>query len=71
MAGLSRPMSIHDKDINKSIDLNIISASNLVKICSEKKKNNFFSTSYLHPGKKLIIQKKILCFLGTIMAGQN
>ena len=24
LAGLSRPMSIHDKDINKSIDLNII-----------------------------------------------
>ena len=23
LAGLSRPMSIHDKDINKSIDLNI------------------------------------------------
>ena len=37
LAGLSRPMSIHDKMINKSIDLNIIGTSNLVKICNEKK----------------------------------
>ena len=27
LAGLSRPMSIHDKDINSSIDLNIIGDS--------------------------------------------
>ena len=44
-------MSIHDKDINKSIDLNIIGTSNLVKICN-KKLNNFFSTGYLYPGTK-------------------
>ena len=37
LAGLSRPMSIHDKDINKSIDLNIIGTANLVKMCSKKK----------------------------------
>jgi len=53
LAGLSRPMSIHDKEINKSIDLNIIGTANLVKICNEKKiKMIFFSTSYLYPGKK-------------------
>ncbi len=53
LAGLSRPMSIHDKEINKSIDLNIIGTSNLVKICNKKKiKMIFFSTSYLYPGKK-------------------
>ena len=53
LAGLSRPMSIHDKNINKSIDLNIIGTANLVKICNEKKiKMIFFSTSYLYPGKK-------------------
>jgi dTDP-4-dehydrorhamnose reductase len=53
LAGLSRPMSIHDNDINKSIDLNIIGTSNLVKICNEKKmKIIFFSTSYLYPGRK-------------------
>ena len=53
LAGLSRPMSIHDKMINKSIDTNIIGTANLVKICSEyNKKIIFFSTSYIYPGKK-------------------
>ena len=53
LAGLSRPMSIHDKMINKSIDLNIIGTSNLVKICNENKiKIIFFSTGYVYPGKK-------------------
>ena len=53
LAGLSRPMSIHDDNINKSIDLNIIGTSNLVKVCSRKKiKIIFFSTSYVYPGKK-------------------
>ena len=32
LAGLSRPMSIHDTKINKSIDLNIIGTANLVKV---------------------------------------
>ena len=50
LAALSRPMSIHDKEINKSIDLNIIGTANLVKICNEKKiKIIFFSTSYVYP----------------------
>jgi dTDP-4-dehydrorhamnose reductase len=53
LAGLSRPMEIHDRDINKSIDLNIIGTANLVKICNlYKKKIIFFSTSYVYPGKK-------------------
>ena len=43
LAGLSRPMSLHDRNINKSIDLNIIGTSNLVKACNQhKKKINFF-----------------------------
>ena len=51
LAALSRPMSIHNKDINKSIDLNIIGTSNLVKICNSFKiKLIFFSTSYVYPG---------------------
>ncbi len=33
LAGLSRPMSIHEKQINKIIDLNIIGTCNLVKTC--------------------------------------
>ena len=53
LAGLSRPMSIHDKMINKSIDLNIIGTANLVKICNLfNKKIIFFSTSYVYPGRR-------------------
>ena len=37
LASLSRPMKIHEKDINKSIDLNIIGTSNIVKICNKYK----------------------------------
>ena len=48
LAGLSRPMSMHDKNISKSINLNIIGTANLVKICSELKiKLIYFSTSYI------------------------
>ena len=53
LAGLSRPMSIHNKNIGKSIDLNIIGTANLVKVCSERNiKIIFFSTNYVYPGKK-------------------
>ena len=53
LASLSRPMSIHEKNINKSIDLNIIGTANLVKICNNKNiKLIFFSTSYVYPGTK-------------------
>ena len=53
LAGLSRPMNIHDIDIGRSINLNIIGTSNLVKICSELKiKIIYFSTSYVYPGTK-------------------
>ena len=53
LAGLSRPMNIHEKNISRSIDLNIIGTSNLVKVCSEKKiKIIFLSTSYVYPGDK-------------------
>lgn len=53
LAGLSRPMSIHNKNIKKSIDLNIIGTANLVKVCSERNiKIIFFSTNYVYPGRK-------------------
>ena len=53
LAGLSRPMSIHDSNINKSIDLNIIGTANLVKICNNfNLKLIFFSTNYVYPGTK-------------------
>ena len=52
-AGLSRPMSIHDKDISKSIDLNIIGTANITKICKKYNlKLIYFSTGYVYEGKK-------------------
>jgi dTDP-4-dehydrorhamnose reductase len=52
-AALSRPMKIHDKNISKSIDINIIGTSNVVKICSEFNiKLIYFSTGYVYPGTK-------------------
>ncbi len=53
LAGLSRPMSIHDKYISKSIDLNIIGTCNLVKEAEKKKiKLIYLSTNYVYPGIK-------------------
>ena len=52
-AGLSRPMNVHDKDISKSIDLNIIGTCNIVKICKKYNiKLIYFSTGYVYEGKK-------------------
>ncbi len=52
-AGLSRPMQIHEKNISKSIDLNIIGTANITKICE---KNNiklvYFSTGYVYEGTR-------------------
>lgn len=53
LAGLSRPMNLHEKNINKSIDLNIIGTANITKICSDLKiKLIYISTSYVYPGEK-------------------
>ena len=53
MAGLSRPMKIHEKNISKSIDLNIIGTCNIVKLSSKFKiKLIYLSTSYIYPGTK-------------------
>ena len=50
-AGLSRPMDIHDTEISKSIDINIIGTANIVKICSKLKiKLIYFSTGYVYQG---------------------
>jgi dTDP-4-dehydrorhamnose reductase len=52
-AGLSRPMDLHDKDINKSINLNIIGTANVVNVCNEFNiKLIYFSTGYVYEGKK-------------------
>ena len=53
LAGLSRPMIIHEKDIIKSINLNIVGTCNLVKEVSKLGiKMIYLSTSYVYPGKK-------------------
>ena len=53
LAGLSRPMKIHNEDINKRINLNIIGTCNLVKEASKLGiKVIYLSTSYVYPGTK-------------------
>jgi dTDP-4-dehydrorhamnose reductase len=53
LAALSRPMNIHDNNISKSIDLNIIGTANIVKVCSKLKiKLIYFSTNYVYQSKK-------------------
>jgi dTDP-4-dehydrorhamnose reductase len=53
LAGLSRPLDLHNKNITKSITLNIIGTSNLVNECSKKNiKLIYFSTSYVYQGTK-------------------
>ena len=53
LAGLSRPMKMHENFIKKSIDLNIIGTANITKICSDLDiKLIYFSTSYVYPGTK-------------------
>ncbi len=52
-AGLSRPMTIHDRSISKSIDLNIIGTANITKVCEELRiKLIYFSTGYVYAGTK-------------------
>ena len=52
-AGLSRPMYLHDEDISKSIDLNIIGTANVVKVCSKYNiKIIYFSTGYVYESEK-------------------
>ena len=46
-------MKIHDKDIKKSINLNIIGTANIVGVCSDLGiKLIYFSTSYVYPSTK-------------------
>ena len=53
LAGLSRPMELHEKFPKRSIDLNIIGAANVTKSCLDMNiKLIYFSTSYLYPGTK-------------------
>ena len=52
-AALSRPMSIHERNIIQSINTNIVGTSNVVIACAEKKiKLIYFSTGYVYQGTK-------------------
>ena len=53
LAGLSRPMDLHENFLKKSIDLNIIGTANITKVCSDLGiKLIYFSTGYVYPGTK-------------------
>jgi len=52
-AALSRPMDIHEKNIDESISRNIIGTCNIVKICNQENiKLIYFSTNYVYAGTK-------------------
>ena len=60
-AALSRPMTIHDKEISKSININIIGTSNVVKVCEKLKIKRFiFQLAMCTLELKGIIMKMIL-----------
>lgn len=49
-AALTKPMSIHEEDINKSIEINIIGTANIVKACNGYHiKLIHISTDYVYP----------------------
>ena len=53
IAALSRPMSIHEKNIDLSIQTNIIGTANVVRACQKLNiKLVYFSTNYVYPCKK-------------------
>ena len=53
LAGLSRPLKLHEDKINESIKLNIIGTCNIVIVCKRYNiKLIYFSSSYVYPGKK-------------------
>ena len=52
LAGLSRPMNVHEQNIERSIDLNIVGTANITKVCANQNiKLIYFSTNYVYPGK--------------------
>ncbi len=53
LAGLSRPLSLHEKNPTKSINLNIIGTCNLVLVAKKFNiKIIYFSSNYVYPGNK-------------------
>ena len=65
LAALSRPMIVHEKNIKKSIMINIIGTSNLVILCKKYKiKLIYASTNYVYSGEKKL-HKETDCLLPT------
>lgn len=53
VAALSRPMTIHENNLDLSIKTNIIGTANVVRACKKNKvKLIYFSTNYVYPCKK-------------------
>ena len=53
VAALSRPMNLHNKNIDLSIKTNIIGTANVVRACKKYNvKLIYFSTNYVYPCKK-------------------
>ena len=53
LAGLSRPVQLHESNSTESINLNIIGTSNLVMICKKYNiKIVYFSSNYVYPGTR-------------------
>ena len=72
MAGLSRPMKIHNTNIQNSIDLNVIGTENITKVCAEKNiKLIYFSTNYVYQGLKGNYKESIQYFQLITTRGQN
>ena len=62
-------MEIHEKNINLSIDTNIIGTCNIVKVC---KKSIYLSTNYVYPGLKGGYKENfiIITMLGLKLGGE-
>ena len=57
-AAVSRPMDLHEKKIEKSVNTNIIGTSNIVNLCHRYKiKLIYFSTNYVYPSKNGIYKE--------------
>jgi len=55
LAALSRPMIVHEENISKSIQINIIGTSNLVILCKKYDiKLIYASTNYVYSGQKVL-----------------
>ncbi len=53
IAAISRPMNMHDKNPELSIETNIIGTANIVRVCKKLNiKLIYFSTNYVYPCKK-------------------